>query len=83
VRHRLDAQRVLDPLRDLDRAVAGRAGGAVGHGDVGGLVLPQLVQRLLELLHALVGLRREELEREDGTAVFEDLIDAHSASTPG
>ena len=64
VRHRLEAEVLLDPLRDLDRALARGAGRAVGDRDVVGAVLLQLGERLLEVALALVGLRREELERE-------------------
>ena len=68
---------LLDPLRDLDGAVARGAAGAVGHGDEVGRVVLQDLERALERPLALVGLRREELEREDGTAVAEDAVDAH------
>ena len=38
----------------------------------------QLLGRPPQVLHALVGLRREELEREDGPALLEDLVDSHA-----
>src|SRR5262249_11537820 len=78
VGHRLDAEPLLDPLRDLDRPLAGGPARAVGHGHVLGLVLLELAQCVLEVLLALVGLGREELEREHWSLLFEDLIDAHS-----
>jgi hypothetical protein len=77
VRHRLDPQVLLDPLGDLDRALAGAAAGAVGHGHVLGPVVLEHRERVLEGRLALVGLRREELEREDRALLVEDLVDSH------
>jgi hypothetical protein len=80
VRHHLERELILQRLRDLDRALAGRAAGAVGDG---GEVEPQLVQRASggeEPRPRLVRLRREELDREGRPALGDDLVDAHSGS---
>ena len=77
VSHRLDLEVLLDPLRDLDRALASRAGGAVSHGDVVRVVGPEHFERVLQHAAAVVGLRREELEGEAGLAGRDDLVDAH------
>ena len=80
VRHRLDAQLLLDPLGDLDRPLAGRPAGAVGHRDEVGLQAPQRAQRLAQGALALGRLGREELEREDGLlGRRDDLVDPHRA----
>ena len=75
VRHRLDAEVLLDPLDDLDRAVARRAARAVGDRDERRRVLSELRERRAQVLLALLGLRREELEREARVRVLEDLVD--------
>ena len=77
VRHRLHTQVLLDPFRHLDRALARGAGGPVGDRDVVGVVLLQLAQRSLEGPLALVGLGREELEREAWRRRGENLVDSH------
>src|SRR5205807_6053638 len=76
----LEPELVLEPFDDLNRAVARGAPRAVGHRDVGGLERAQLAQRRLEVLLPLLGLRREELEREDGLrASGDDLVDTHDS----
>src|SRR5206468_12352291 len=59
--------------------VARRASRAVRDRYVIGRVLLQLRERPLEVELALVRLRREELEREDGRGRLENLVDAHEA----
>src|ERR671915_786271 len=80
VRHRLDAEVLLDPPGQLDGAAAGGAAGAVGHRHVVRRVVTQHLQRALERLLALVRLGREELEGEDRTALYEELGYAHGAN---
>jgi hypothetical protein len=53
-----------DPLGHRDRAVAGRAAGAVRHRDEVGAQRLELADRRPQLALALVGLGREELEGE-------------------
>ena len=77
VRHRFEAELVLQALRDLDRPIAGRAAGAVGHRDEVGPQLLQRSRRLEQLLGRLLGLRREELDRENRRFGLDDLVDAH------
>ena len=64
MRHRLDAELVLDALHDVDRERARAAARAIGDGDEGrarGCAAPPGLE---QLLLALRGLGREELERE-------------------
>ena len=77
VGHRFEAELVLEPLRDLDRALAGRAAGAVGDRDEVGPELAQRARGREQLLGRLLGLRREELDREDRRLRVDDLVDAH------
>ena len=63
VGHRLVAELVLQPPRDLHRAVAGRAAGAVGDGDEVGLQVAQLARRLEQGLLSL-GVRGGENSTE-------------------
>jgi hypothetical protein len=78
VRHRLEAEVAVDARHDVDRLLARRAAGAVGDGDERGRERHELLQRGLEVDLALLGLRREELEREDGlVARPQQLADAH------
>ncbi len=65
VRHRLDVELVADARHQVDGARAHGAAGAVRHRDERRLELAQVRDRLEELTHAVVGLGREELERED------------------
>src|SRR6202035_3389507 len=78
VRHRLDPQVVLDPLRELNRPIAGRAACAVGDRSEIRLERAQVLERAAQVLPPLVGLRGEELKREDRlVGRGEDLVDAH------
>ena len=77
VGHRLEAQVVLQRPGDLDRPLAGRPAGAVGHRDEVGLQLAQLAGRREQPLGRLRRLRREELDREGRPPRGEDLVDAH------
>ena len=69
VRHRQQGGVGGDPLGDLHDPVAVAAAGAVGDRDERRLQRLQLPDRLPELPLALVGLRREELEREGRAAL--------------
>ncbi len=77
VGHRLAAELVLQRRGDLDRAVAGRAAGAVGDRDEVELEVRQLTRGRVELLGRLRGLRREELDREGRPPRGDDLVDPH------
>jgi hypothetical protein len=78
VRHRLDPVVALDALDDVDRPVAGRAAGAVGHRREVGLERGELVERGVEIALPVLGLGREELEREDRLVLGrEDVVDSH------
>ncbi len=78
VGHRLDVELTPDPGDQVDRARAHRPSGAIGDRHEGRLELAQVGDRLEELRHALVGLRREELKREHGLpASFQDRVEAH------
>jgi hypothetical protein len=79
VRHRLDAQLVLDALHDVDRECAGPAARAVGDRHVGGLEVAQRLDCLEQVLLALRGPGREELERKARLLRLDDLVDAHVA----
>ncbi len=68
VSHRLDPVVALDPGRDLDRPLAGGARGAVGDRDEARLQPIQVLDAREQGRDALLGLRREELEREAGIA---------------
>jgi len=78
VGHRLQAQIALQRPRDLGRAVAGRAAGAVGDRDEVGLQLAQRARRRVELLGRLLRLRREELDREDRPLGIQYVVDSHA-----
>ena len=84
-----DAELRVDLGDDLEGAVAGRASCAIGDGDEvrlhGGL---QISGRAHEVLRALIGLGREELEAEDRALALVGLTDPQSsvsstASSPG
>jgi hypothetical protein len=76
--HRLDSQVLLDPLRDLHRALARAASRAVGDRDEVRTQVAERGQRLAQGHLSLRRLRREELEREDGLGRgLDDLVDAH------
>jgi hypothetical protein len=77
VRHRLDAEVVLDPLGQLDGGVPGAAARAIGHRYEVGVVVLKLTERQPQRSLTLLGLGREELEREDRAPVLEDLGNAH------
>ena len=79
VRHRLQAELVLDALDDLDRLLAGRAARAVGDRHERRLERLQLARaRAYRFCSPASRLRREELEGEDRLgAGGEDLVDAH------
>ena len=78
VRHRLDVELTADPRHELDRSGSHRAPCAVRHRDECRLQLAQMRDRLEELAHAVVGLRREELEGEDRlAATFKDGVETH------
>ena len=82
MRHRLDAELLLDPFGELERQAARRAGRSVRHRHEIGLELAQRPERLAQVALALVGLGREELEREDRLlGRGEDLIDPHRRGT--
>ena len=68
VRHRLDPELLLDPLGQLDRARPRRAAGAVGDRDEVRLERRSDSSASAQVALALVGLGREELEREDWLA---------------
>ena len=82
VGHRLDPVVALDPRRDLDGPLAGRAAGAVGDRDEARLEPVQVLDALEQRRDALVGLRREELEGEARLAAvggrFDQLGDSHA-----
>ncbi|HLL86539.1 MAG TPA: hypothetical protein VK387_04430 [Thermoleophilaceae bacterium] len=80
VGHRLDIGLLLDPADDVQGAVARRAERAVGHRDERRVVVLELGDGLEQPLGALVVLGREELEREAGASLLEDLVDAHGAT---
>src|ERR687892_1727751 len=80
MRHRLDAEVLLDPAGQLDGAAAGGAAGAVCHRHEVGRVVSQHLERALERALALVGLGREELEGEDGAPLFEELGYLHGGT---
>src|SRR6185295_16547161 len=78
MRHRLDPELLLDPLRDLDRARTGRTPRAVRDRHERGRQVSKQGQRFAERGLALGRLGREELEGEDGLAgALHDLVDAH------
>src|SRR5437764_6798742 len=78
--HRLDSQVALEPPGHLQRAVARRATGAVGHRDEVRLERAERFERGAEIPLPVVGLRREELEGEDRLfSGGEDLVDTHGA----
>ncbi|GAB3891639.1 hypothetical protein GCM10027612_37840 [Microbispora bryophytorum subsp. camponoti] len=70
---------VRQPLDDVHRAVPGRAAGAVGHGDERRPQRFQLADRPPQLALPLVGLRREELERERALARGQQFADRRDA----
>ena len=76
--HGLDAQIPLDPPGDLHGSLAGRASGSVRDRREIGFERLERLQRGPEVPLAVVGLGREELEREDWlVGRGEDLVDAH------
>ena len=77
VRHHLQPQLLLQDAGDLDRALAGGAPRPVGDRDEIGLQLTQRAGRLQQLCLRLLGLRREELDREDRSPGAEDLVYSH------
>ena len=77
VRHRLQADLVLERLGDLDRALAGGAAGAVGDRGEVELQVGEGAGGGEELLGRLGRLRREELDREGRLGRGDDLVDAH------
>ena len=79
VGHRLEAVLGLDPLHDLDRLRARRSSGPVGHRHERGLEVPQLLERLIEVVLPLLRLRREELEREHRLGSSQQPVDPHRA----
>jgi hypothetical protein len=82
VRHRLDPVVALEPGRDLDRPLAGRAGRPVGDGDERRREPAQVFDAREQLLDALARLRREELEREAGLVRGgEEIGDSHGAES--
>ena len=85
VGHRLEAVLGLDRGHDVDglALLLGAAAGAVGDRHEGRLHPGELGQRAAEVALALVGLRREELEREGGLARGQSLVDAHAGSLGG
>jgi len=75
---RLDVELTPDPDDQVDGAGAHRPAGAVGDRHEGRLELAQVGDRLEELTNAVVSLRGEEFEREDGLpASFQDGVEAH------
>src|SRR5207244_9692246 len=66
-----------DSLRDLDRAVAGRAAGPVGDRHEVRLERLQRLDGGEQLGESLPRLRRKELDREAGAVAGEDLVDVH------
>ena len=78
VGHRADADLVLDLLDQLDGLLPRAPAGAVGDGDVARLERAQVLDRLVELREARLVLRREELERDGGLALAQDLVDPHA-----
>src|SRR6185369_13906678 len=77
VRHRADADLVLDLPDQVHRLLPRAPAGAVGHRDVAGVVWLELLDRLVELREPLLVLRREELEAHRRSAESQDLIDTH------
>ena len=76
--HRFELELLLDFERDLQRAGAGAAGGAVGARGEGWTQLVQARERIEEIGHRLVGLRRKELERDRRPRGLEDVADFHA-----
>ena len=72
-----------DLLGHAHRRVAGRAAGAVGHGDEAGRKRLELTDRLPELTLALLGLRREELEGERPVSVGEQVANRRCTRREG
>ncbi len=83
VRHRLEAELAADASDQLERAGARRAARAVGDRHECRRVLAQLARRLPQVLHPLIRLRREELEREAGPPLLENFLDAHAGRLRG
>ena len=81
VRHREHRGLAGDPAGDLDRPVAGRATGAVGHRHEGRPVGLEVADRLPQLGLARLVLRREELERERPTALADEAANARGLLT--
>src|SRR5581483_10275148 len=77
VGHRLDPVLALDPARGLDRALAGRAAGAVGDRDEVGLEAAQRLDGREQRLVALRRARWEELEREHWPPLGEQPVYPH------
>jgi len=73
VRHRLQAELLLDPLDDLDRLLAARTPGAVGDRDERRVERLQLAERGVQVLLAGLGLRRGKNSKEK-TGVSEARI---------
>ena len=76
--HRLHADRVLHPRGDLEGEIGGGSSGAPGDVAEGWAVRDQTIHPFEEILDAIFGLRREELEGEGGLALLRrgfDLVD--------
>ena len=81
VGHRAQTQLVLDARDQRDRAFARGAARAVGHRHIGRVQIHQLADGLFQIGHPGVGLRREELEREERLSLGEQVADFHGANT--
>src|ERR1700730_11773532 len=76
--HRQQTGLLADPLDETDRAIVARAApGTVGHRDECRVELAQRGDGGEETLGAVVVLRWEELEGEEGFPAREEAIDAH------
>jgi hypothetical protein len=77
VRHRADLRFALDSFDELDGLLPRRSPGAVGNRDVAGPEGFEVFDGLKERREASFGLRGEELERDRGFALAENLVNPH------
>src|SRR5690242_8799602 len=77
MRNRVKPRRVLDPLDEVVRQLAGRAARAISDADKVRHVLLQLADGLEEVLCRLGCFRREELEEEGWGILRHDIVNVH------